>query len=95
MKRQTRTLVLALLVGLLAVGFLALVSKPNVSQEARVKQDRARDVARFTPENSVDVAMAMGLLTHEPPKIAHPAPPVPPLLLYPPSAETLERMCGV
>lgn len=95
MKRQTRTLLLVALVGLLAIGFLLLASKPDLSQDARVKQDRARDVARFTPENSIDVAMAMGLVTHEAPKVAHPALPTPPLLLYPPSAETLQRMCGV
>lgn len=93
MKRPS--LLLVVLVGLLILGFLYLVSAPDVSQDARVRRDRARDVARFTPENSIDVAMAMGLVTHDPPKMLHPPEAQPPMLLYPPSAETLERMCGV
>ena len=93
MKRQQ--LILAALVLLLFVGFLYLASAPDASMEARVRRDRARDVTRFTPENSVDIAMAMGLVTHDPPRMLNPPTSPPPLLLYPPSAETLERMCGV
>lgn len=93
MKRQQ--LILAGLVFLLILGFLYLASTPDVSMEARVKRDRARDVARFTPEKSIDVAMAMGLVTHDPPSMLNPPTPSPPLLLYPPSQETLNRMCGV
>lgn len=93
MKRQQ--LILAALVVLLFVGFLYLASAPDTSMEARVRRDRARDVARFTPENSVDIAMAMGLVTHDPPRMLNPPTPQPPMLLYPPSADTLERMCGV
>jgi hypothetical protein len=93
MKRQT--LVVGALVLLLCIGFLVLVSRPDASMMTRVQRDLARDVARFTPENSVDVAMAMKMLTHEPPRmLAAPAPP-PPQLLYPPSDDTLARMCGV
>ena len=93
MKRQQ--LILAGLVALLILGFLTLVSRPNTSVEARVDRDRKRDVARFLPQNSLDISMAMGLVTHEPPTMLTPPTPGPPLLLYPPSQETLANMCGV
>lgn len=93
MKRQQ--LILLVLVVLLVIGFLYLASAPDVSMEGRVRRDRARDVARFTPESSIDIAMAMGLVTHDPPSMLNPPTPPPPLLLYPPSSETLARMCGV
>ena len=93
MKRQTLWLVvLALLVG---VGLLMLVSTQDFSMAGRVKRDLARDVARFTPENSIDVAMAMKLVTHEPPRMLAPPSPPPPQLMYPPSEDTLNRMCGI
>ncbi len=93
MKRQNITLFAV--VAFLAIAFLILVSKnatPTLQQ--RVEQDRARDVARFTPENSVDIAMAMKLITHAPPKMLNPPQPGPPTLLYPPSEETLARLSG-
>ena len=93
MKRQQ--LVLAGLVVLLILGFVYLVSKPNNSLEARVERDRKRDVARFLPQNSLDISMAMGLITHDPPTMLNPPTPGPPLLLFPPSQETLTNMCGV
>ena len=92
MKRQQ--LLLAGLVFLLVLGFLYVVSVPNTSVEARVDRDRKRDVARFLPQNSLDISMAMGLITHEPPTMLNPPTPGPPLLLYPPSHETLANMCG-
>jgi hypothetical protein len=93
MKRQN-TILLAVVV-FLALAFLILVSKsamPTLQQ--RVEQDRARDVARFTPENSVDIAMAMKLVTHGPPKMLNPPTPGPPTLLFPPSERDLERLSG-
>jgi hypothetical protein len=93
MKRQT--LILAGLVLLLILGFLYLVSAPDTSVEARVQRDLKRDVARFLPQNSVDISMAMGLITHDSPSMLNPPTPAPPLLLYPPSEETLANMCGV
>jgi hypothetical protein len=93
MKRQQ--LVLAGLVLLLVLGFLYLISSQDVSAEARVARDRRRDVARFLPQNSLDISMAMGLITHDPPTMLNPPTPGPPLLLYPPSQETLANMCGV
>ncbi len=93
MKRQQ--LVLALLVVLLVLGFLYLVSSQDTSMESRVTRDRQRDVARFLPQNSLDISMAMGLITHDPPTMLNPPNPGPPLLLYTPSQETLANMCGV
>jgi hypothetical protein len=93
MKRQK--LLLAGLVLLLLLGFLYIMSSPDVSAEARVERDRKRDVARFLPQNSLDISMAMGLITHDAPSMLNPPNPGPPLLLYPPSQETLASMCGV
>jgi hypothetical protein len=93
MKRSS--LVVAGLVLVLIVGFLMLVSSQDRSQEARVAKDRARDVARFLPQNSLDISMAMGMITHDPPSMLNPPNPGPPLLLYPPSAETLASLSGV
>ena len=93
MKRQQ--LILAGLVVLLVIGFLYVISKPDTSVQARVDRDIKRDVARFLPQNSVDISMAMGLITHDPPKMLNPPTPGPPLLLYPPSQETLANMCGL
>jgi len=93
MKRQTLWLIgLALLI---VVGLLTLVSAQDSTMMGRVKRDLARDVARFTPENSVDVAMAMKLVTHDPPRMLAPPSPPPPQLMFPPSEETLNRMCGI
>jgi hypothetical protein len=92
MKQQK--LILAGLVALLIIGFLYTVSKPDVSVEARVARDRKRDVARFLPQNSLDISMAMGLITHDPPTMLSTPAPGAPLLLYPPSQETLANMCG-
>jgi hypothetical protein len=93
MKQQK--LVLAVLVFLLFIGFLYLISTPDTSMESRVNRDRARDVARFLPQNSVDISMAMGLIKHDAPRMLNPPTSPPPLLMYPPSAETLNSMCGV
>jgi hypothetical protein len=82
------------LVVVLVVGFLWLISKPDISVEARVARDRQRDVARFLPQNSLDISMAMGLITYDPPSLLAPPTPQPPLLLFPPSQETLANMCG-
>jgi hypothetical protein len=93
MKRSQMTLLAV--VAFLAIAFLVLVSKtamPTLKQ--RVEHDRARDVARFTPENSVDIAMAMKLVTHAPPNMLSPPTPSPPTLLFPPSQQDLERLSG-
>lgn len=90
-----KKLILASLVFLLILGFLYVASTPDISMESRVARDQKRDVARFLPQNSIDISMAMGLITHDPPTMLNPPAPQPPLLLYPPSEETLANMCGV
>jgi hypothetical protein len=93
MKRSK--LLLAGLVVLLILGFVYLISGPDGSLQAKVDRDIKRDVARFKPQNSLDISMAMGLVTYDPPTMLNPPTPGPPLLLYPPSQETLANMCGV
>lgn len=81
MKR--RDMLLAGVVAFLLIAFLILVSKAAVPTLAdRVARDSARDIARFTPENSVDIAMAMKLVTHAPPSMLNPPKPGPPTLLF-------------
>ena len=93
MKR--RQLLLTAVVGFLILAFLVMVSKQAMpTLMDRVRQDRARDVARFTPESSVDIAMAMKLVTHAPPSMLNPPTPSPPTLLFPPSQQDLERLSG-
>lgn len=90
---KLRTLILIGLV-LLLVLLLGVLVRPNVATQI-VQRDTARDLARFTPGESVDIAMAMKLVTHDPPKMLAPPEPQPVQLLFPPSAADLERLSGV
>lgn len=84
------------IVGFLAIivlGFGWLVVKSDVKMAA-IASDLQKDHARFTPADSVDVAQAMKLVTHDPPRMLAPPQSVPPLVLYPPSAEDLARLSG-
>lgn len=97
MKRQT--IVIAVLVGLLILTFLLMGAQQKlfpgvIDLQSRVQQDLANEKQRFLPQNSVDISMAMKLITHEPPNMLAPPTPQPPLLLFPPSEETLERLSG-
>lgn len=93
MKR--RDLLLLALAGFVGIAFLVLVSKAaSPTLASRVANDRARDVARFTPESSVDIAMAMKMVTHAPPSMLNPPTPGPITLLFPPSVQDLERLSG-
>ena len=94
MKKQTRTLVLIALVVAVLVGFVQLLLPASNVVTRMVQEDVVKDNARFTPGESVDVAMAMKLVTHEPPRMLAPPAAIPPLLLFPPSAEDLERLSG-
>jgi hypothetical protein len=98
MKRQT--IVIGVLVVLLILTFALMGAQqqmfPGVFDlPARVQQDLANEKKRFLPQNSIDISMAMKLVTHEPPNMLAPPAPQPPLLLFPPSQETLDRMSGV
>jgi len=90
---KTRNLILLALVVLLIAAFAYLVAPQEVKMKA-IAKDIVRDHARFTPIESVDIAMAMKLVTHDPPKMLNPPSDVPPLLLYPPSEADLARLSG-
>lgn len=98
MKRQT--IVLAVLVLLVALTFFWIGQKqkmfPGVVDDlpARVQQDLANEKRRFLPENSLDISVAMKLITQDPPNLLATPEPTPPLLLFPPSEETLARLSG-
>ena len=81
-------LVLVLIIGF---GFLAMRSDIKM---ASIASDIQKDHSRFTPAESVDVAQAMKLVTHDPPRMLAPHEPVPALLLFPPSSEDLARLSG-
>ena len=77
---------------LLIVAF-AYLAVPKDKYHVFIAHDLARDVARFTPEESVDLAFANGL-RHEAPRMLNPPAAVSPLLLYPPSADDLAQLSG-
>jgi hypothetical protein len=97
MKRQT--IVIGVLVVLLILTFVLMGAQQKmfpgvIDLPARVQQDLANEKKRFLPQNSIDISMAMKLITHEPPNMLAPPATQPPLLLFPPSEETLERLSG-
>jgi hypothetical protein len=97
MKRQTLViggLVVLLLVTFLWMGKQQQVFPGVVDLPARVQQDLANEKKRFLPENSLDIGMAMKIITHDEPNLLAPPTPQPPLLLFPPSPETLARLSG-
>lgn len=95
MKRWVRNAALAALIVAVIFGFIYLVS-PNSRNPAKTIQDRdvADDHARFTPAASIDLSMAMKMVTHDPPQMLAPPETIPPLLLFPPSAAELENLSG-
>jgi len=97
MKRQT--IVIAVLIVLLILTFALMGSQQklfpgSMDLQGRVQQDLANEKKRFLPQNSLDISMAMNLITQEPPNILAPPTPQAPLLLFPPSEDTLERLSG-
>ena len=54
---------------------------------------RTDDVSRFSPD-TLDVQLAMGGFTRDPPKTLASPPPMKPLLLFPPSEEDLKKLSG-
>ena len=88
---QKWLLVLLVLVVVLAFAYITLI--PNRVQE-KVDADIAKVNARFTPSESVDLSMAMKMLTFDSPQMLNPPEKIPPLLLFPPSAEDLAKLSG-
>ena len=93
MRITYRNLAIVGLVLIIVLGFGWLIMPADVKM-AYIAKDIVKDHARFTPTESVDVAMAMKLVTHEPPKMLAPPEKIPPLILYPPSEEDLARLSG-
>lgn len=97
MKRQY--IVIGILAVLLVLLFLMMGAQQQVfpgviDLQARVQQDLANEKKRFLPHNSVDISMAMKLITHDEPNMLAPPALQPPLLLFAPSEETLARLSG-
>jgi hypothetical protein len=93
MKKGARNGLLLVSVLVAILGFIYLIA-PRNEVRSQVDAQIVAEKSRFTPGKSVDIAMAMGLLTHDPPQMLNPPQQGPPLLLYPPSEETLARMSG-
>lgn len=93
---KLRVIVLVVLGLILFIAVLSMAQRPTIpTLQERVSKDLETERARFRPENSVDIGMAMKLITFDPPRMLNPPTPPPPQLLYPPSEETLARMSGV
>lgn len=94
MKRvQIRNLtILALVVALIGL-FVFMFQTRDVAKSIQ-SRDSVMDLKRFTPSESVDIAMAMKMVTHAPPKMLNPPSDMPTLLLYPPSDEDLRLLSG-
>ena len=63
------------------------------SDARRLFLDVGRDMARFDPLTSIDIQFANGTAVHDAPSLYYTA-SSPTLLVYPPSAETLQQMNG-
>lgn len=95
MRKYTKWFVGVLVFGLLLI-FLGVSARSTAPSNTADEVARAveSDRRRFRPENSLDIGMAMGLITHDQPKMLNPPSQGPPLLLFPPSAETLASLSG-
>ena len=91
MKRMVYT---ALISVILIVYLLQDVWKTYLSSDARrLYLEMGRDQARFDPGKSIDLQFANRSATHDSPNMLYQASDAP-LLIYPPSDELLEEMCG-
>ena len=79
---------------ILVVAGMVYLLAPGNANIPFIRNDIARDHARFTPGESIDVAMAMKMVTHAPPQMLNPPQEVPQLIMFPPSEETLESLSG-
>ncbi len=86
-------MVLIALGAALVAGFLYLAF-PADPKLAFIKEDIVKDHSRFTPSESIDVAMAMKMVLHDPPQMLNPIGKQPMLLLYPPSDADLAKLSG-
>lgn len=91
---KTRNILLVVVVVVLILLFVRLVTPKRNPSDEIMRRGRNMDLARFTPEQSVDIAQAMGLVTFSPPSMLNPPTQGPPLLLFPPTQQELERLSG-
>jgi hypothetical protein len=85
----------ALILALVSVYLLkdVWVSYPH-SDLRRLNLERSRDEARFDPTTSVDLQWANGDASHDAPRMRQKGGDNQPLLIFPPSDETLREMSG-
>jgi hypothetical protein len=85
----------ALITAVIVVFLLQTIWKwwPN-SDEKRLFLDVGRDLSRFDESNSIDLQFANGTATHNTPYLLEPPVGFNELLVFPPSSETLNQMCG-
>jgi len=86
------TLLALVLAVIAAFAYLLIPKNREVKEE--IHSGISKMNSRFTPTESVDVAMAMKMTFHDPPWMLNPPKAPPPLLLYPPSEEDLEKLSG-
>jgi hypothetical protein len=94
MRLTYRALALAGLLIIIVFGF-GWLAMPSDLKMKIIASDIRKDHSRFTPAESIDVAQAMKLVTHDPPSMLAPPEQVAPLLLFPPSDEDLARLSGL
>jgi hypothetical protein len=79
----------------MAVYLIQDIWKPYLSSDARrLFLESGRDQTRFDPSKSIDLQFANHSVTHNSPNMLVNSTDASPLLIYPPSAETLQEMCG-
>ena len=66
----------------------------NTSEDHRVHEELEVDDERFNPATSVDIQFADGTARHDPPSMLGWTKDASPLLLFPPSQDTLRSMSG-
>lgn len=92
-KTQIRAGLLLLFLVVVGIGFYFLARPVDVAKTIQ-SSDVQKDVSRFTPHENLDIAMAMKIITHDPPKMLNPPNEMPPLVLYPPGEDELKRLTG-
>ena len=84
----------------LALGLISVYLLKDVwtsyahSDLRRLNLERSRDESRFDPTTSVDLQWANGDVSHDTPKMRQKGGDNQPLLIFPPSVDTLTEMCG-
>ena len=92
MKFSKKWLLVALVLAIVVAFVYSVLPRDPLQQ--KIASDIAKVNARFTPGGSVDLSMAMKILTHDPPRMLNPPAEGPPLLLYPPTADDLAKLSG-